>query len=124
MLGLKQDQRRAVFDIFCENEKGEVFIVEMQKSRQKYFSDQGVVLRLVCHPATIHDRKGKARKEPDEVVRKRWNYQICKVYVVCILNYIMDPSRPEKYCWDVVRMDRELKLPFSETLNEIYIEMP
>ena len=22
MLGLKQDQRRAVFDIFCENEKG------------------------------------------------------------------------------------------------------
>ena len=35
----------------------------------------------------------------------------------------MDPSRPEKYCWDVVRMDRELKLPFSETLNEIYIEM-
>ena len=23
MLGMKQDQRRAVFDIFCENEKGE-----------------------------------------------------------------------------------------------------
>ena len=40
MLGLKQDQRRAVFDIFCENEKGEVFICEMQKSRQKYFSDR------------------------------------------------------------------------------------
>ena len=36
----------------------------------------------------------------------------------------MDLSRPEKYRWDVVRMDRELKLPFSETLNEIYIEMP
>ena len=40
MLGLKQDQRRAVFDIFCENEKGEFFIVEMQKTRQKYFSDR------------------------------------------------------------------------------------
>ena len=36
----------------------------------------------------------------------------------------MDPSRPDKYRWDVVRMDRELKQPFSETLNEIYIEMP
>lgn len=24
MLGLKHDQRRAVFDIFCENEKGEI----------------------------------------------------------------------------------------------------
>ena len=68
--------------------------------------------------------KERLEKEPDEVVRKRWNYQINKVYVVCILNYIMEPSRPDKYRWDVVRMDRELKVPFSETLNEIYIEMP
>ena len=58
------------------------------------------------------------------MVRRRWNYQISKVYVVCILNYIMDPTLPDKYRWDVVRMDRELKVPFSETLNEIYIEMP
>ena len=36
----------------------------------------------------------------------------------------MDPTLPDKYRWDVVRMDRELKVPFSETLNEIYIEMP
>ncbi len=38
--------------------------------------------------------------------------------------YIMDPTRPDKYRWDIVRMDRELKIPFSETLNEIYLEMP
>lgn len=55
---------------------------------------------------------------------KRWNYQINKVYVVCILNYLMDLAYPEKYRWDIVRMDRELKVPFSDTLNEIYIEMP
>lgn len=36
----------------------------------------------------------------------------------------MEPSRSEKYRWDIVRMDRELKIPFSETLNEIYLEMP
>ena len=36
----------------------------------------------------------------------------------------MDASRPDKYRWDIVRMDRELKIPFSETLNEIYLEMP
>ena len=68
--------------------------------------------------------KERLQKEADEVARRRWNYQINKVYVVCILNYIMDPTRPDKYRWDVVRMDRELKMPFSETLNEIYIEMP
>jgi hypothetical protein len=36
----------------------------------------------------------------------------------------MAPSYPDKYRWDVVRMDRELKIPFSETLNEVYLEMP
>ena len=57
-------------------------------------------------------------------MRARWNYSFNKVYIVCILNYIMAPSHPDKYRWDVVRMDRELKIPFSETLNEVYLEMP
>lgn len=25
-----------------------------------------------------------------EEIRKRWNYHISKVYVICVLNYIMD----------------------------------
>ena len=123
MLGLKQDQRRAVFDIFCENEKGEVFICEMQKSRQKYFSDRVLYYASFAIQQQSMIVKEKLDKEP-EAIRKRWNYHISKVYVVCVLNYIMDPSRPDKYRWDIVRMDRQLKVPFSETLNEIYLEMP
>ena len=123
MLGLKEDQRRAVFDIFCENEKGEVFIVEMQKSRQKYFSDRVLYYASFAIQQQSMIVEEKLVKE-SETTRKRWNYHISKVYVVCVLNYIMDASRPDKYRWDIVRMDRELKLPFSETLNEIYLEMP
>lgn len=41
----------------------------------------------------------------------RTNYHITKVYVVCVLNYIMDTSHPQKFRWDIVRMDRELKIP-------------
>ena len=36
----------------------------------------------------------------------------------------MDARYPDKYRWDIVRMDRELKEPFSDTLNEIYLELP
>lgn len=36
----------------------------------------------------------------------------------------MDHRHPEKYRWDIVRMDRELKVPFSDTLTEVYLEMP
>lgn len=36
----------------------------------------------------------------------------------------MDRKHPAKYRWDIIRMDRELKEPFSDTLMEIYLEMP
>lgn len=36
----------------------------------------------------------------------------------------MDKLHPEKYRWGVARMDRKLKISFSETQNEIYLEMP
>ncbi len=36
------DDRKAIFDIYCENERGEKFIVEMQKAKQNYFKDRSV----------------------------------------------------------------------------------
>ena len=35
-LGRKDDDRKAVFDIYCENQAGEKFIVELQKAKQKH----------------------------------------------------------------------------------------
>lgn len=123
MLGMKQEQRKAVFDIFCENEKGEFLIVEMQKSRQKYFSD-----RILYYASFAIQQQTAIAKEKlchtTDTRPKYWDYNIQKVYIVCILNYKMDTLHPDKYRWDVVRMDRELKQPFSETLNEVYLEMP
>jgi hypothetical protein len=40
MLGVSEEARKAVFDIHCENEKGEKFIVEIQKSKQSFFKDR------------------------------------------------------------------------------------
>ncbi|WP_455637395.1 Rpn family recombination-promoting nuclease/putative transposase [Parabacteroides sp.] len=124
MLGMKQDQRHAVFDIFCENEKGEFFIVEMQKARQKFFSDRILYYAsFAIQQQSILAREKMAHLQEEERHRY-WDYNINKVYIVCILNYVMEPNYPEKYRWDIVRMDRDLKIPFSETLNEVYLEMP
>ena len=30
-------ERKAIFDVYCENEQGEKFIVEMQNAYQTYF---------------------------------------------------------------------------------------
>ena len=35
-LGALEQDRKAVFDVYCENIAGERFIVEMQKAEQKY----------------------------------------------------------------------------------------
>ena len=34
--------RKAIFDVYCENEQGEKFIVEMQKAEQNYFKDRSL----------------------------------------------------------------------------------
>jgi len=39
-LGFVKDSRKAVFDLYCENEKGEKFIVEIQKTKQQFLKDR------------------------------------------------------------------------------------
>ena len=40
--GQKDADRRAVYDIYCENENGEKFIVELQKAKQNYFNERTI----------------------------------------------------------------------------------
>src|SRR3972149_3746337 len=41
-LGTTDIDRKAIFDLYCENEKGEKFIVELQKTKQNFFKDRTV----------------------------------------------------------------------------------
>jgi len=38
-LGLNILDRKAIFDIYCTDERGDNFIVELQRSKQKYFRE-------------------------------------------------------------------------------------
>lgn len=111
----------------------------MQKSSQKYFSDRVLYYasfaiqqqasyakeQLEQELRKLNEQKDKQENgSPTAPKRLRWNYAVNRVYVVCVLNYIMDRKYPDKYRWDVIRMDRELKIPFSDTLTEVYLEMP
>jgi predicted transposase/invertase (TIGR01784 family) len=134
--GLGRNDRKAVFDIFCKTDKEEMIIVEMQKSSQKYFSDRVLyyasfaIQQQASYAKEQLEQELKELKEGQEAgcqtaqKRLRWNYAVNRVYVVCVLNYIMDRKYPDKYRWDIIRMDRELKVPFSDTLTEVYLEMP
>ncbi|SEH05021.1 PD-(D/E)XK nuclease family transposase [Candidatus Venteria ishoeyi] len=41
-LGRSIDTRKAIYDLYCKNEKGEKFIVELQKAKQNYFKDRSI----------------------------------------------------------------------------------
>ena len=69
-------ERKAIFDVYCENEKGEKFIVEMQNAYQKYIKDRSL------YYSTFPIRE-QAPKGTD------WNFELAHVYVVVLLNYDM-----------------------------------
>ena len=54
-LGRSQLDRKAIFDLYCENDKGEKFIVEMQKSKQKFFKDRSVYYATFPHRSRTND---------------------------------------------------------------------
>ena len=61
--------RRAVFDVYCEGENGEKFIVEMQKASQDFFKD-----RSVFYSAFPIIEQGKVGTE--------WDFELSHVYTV------------------------------------------
>ena len=112
-LGFTEKSRNAVFDIFCENEKGEKFIVELQKAEQKFFKDRA--LFYSTFPITQQAPK-----------KKVWNYELKAVYVIAILNFVFDEDKkdPHKYRYDVMLSDIETNKVFYDKLTFIYLEMP
>jgi predicted transposase/invertase (TIGR01784 family) len=83
-LGQTDADRKAIYDIYCENESGEKFIVELQKAKQNYFRKR-----------TIYYSTFPIREQAE---KGEWNYNLKAVYCVGILDFIFDDyeSEPEK----------------------------
>ena len=41
-LGNIASDRKAIFDLYCENDEGEKFIIEVQNVKQQYFKDRSI----------------------------------------------------------------------------------
>ena len=104
--------RRAIFDLYCENEKGEKFIVELQKTKQNFFKDRTV------YYSTFPIR--------EQAKRANWNFELKAVYTIAILDFIFDEDKddPNKYRYDVKLKDIETNKVFYDKLTFIYLEMP
>lgn len=111
-LGNGYGDRRAIFDVYCENEQGETFIVEMQKAEQQFFKDRSVFYSTF--PIQNQGKKGI------------WNFKLKGVYTIGILDFVF-PNH--EYPQDSLRhevklVDMDDKHVFYDKLTFLYLEMP
>jgi predicted transposase/invertase (TIGR01784 family) len=110
--GKTEWDRKAVFDLYCENERGEKFIIELQNVNQLYFKDRSIF--YASFPIQEQAPKGKD-----------WNYYLKAIYTIGILNFSFpDQSSKERYLREIQLVDKETLEVFYEKLTFIYLEMP
>ncbi|MCG8700065.1 MAG: Rpn family recombination-promoting nuclease/putative transposase [Bacteroidales bacterium] len=111
-LGTADMDRKAIFDLYCENERGEKFIVELQKSKQNFFKDR------TLYYSTFPIR--------EQAKRADWNYELKAVYTIAILDFVFDSDKTEqnKFRYDIKLSDIDTKEVFYDKLTFIYLEMP
>lgn len=112
-LGRNELDRRAIFDLYCENEKGEKFIVELQKTKQNFFKDRSVY--YATFPIAEQSKQSS-----------NWNFELKAVYTIAILDFVFDEDKnnPDKYFYKVKLSDIDTHKVFYDKLTFIYLEMP
>ncbi len=111
-LGNSFGDRRAIFDVYCENEQGETFIVKMQKAEQQFFKD-----RSVFYSTFAIQNQGK---------KGVWDFKLKGVYTVAILDFVFPEGEypDDSLRHEVKLMDIDDKHVFYDKLTFLYLEMP
>jgi predicted transposase/invertase (TIGR01784 family) len=112
-LGLTEADRKAVYDIYCENVIGEKFIVELQKAKQNYFRER-----------TIYYSTFPIREQAE---KGEWSYYLKAVYCIGILDFTFDDYETETEKSETVhtiQLKNQNGKVFYDKLTYIYLEMP
>lgn len=72
-LGVRPQERRVLFDIYCKNQNNDHFIIEMQRARQTFFAD-----RVVTYMSRVISREAEKGGK---------DYIIPRVYSFNLLDY-------------------------------------
>ncbi|MBB3696846.1 Rpn family recombination-promoting nuclease/putative transposase [Flammeovirga yaeyamensis] len=111
-LSSHETDRKAIFDLYCENEKGEKFIVELQRAHQTFFKDRTV------YYSTFPIQEQATKGQPEG---KGWKYELKAVYVVSLMDFTFDQSADFHH---VVELKNQRNEVFYDKLKFIYLELP
>jgi predicted transposase/invertase (TIGR01784 family) len=110
-LGKTIEERKAVYDLYCENINGEKIIVELQKAKQNYFKERTVF--YASFPIQEQAEKGD------------WDFNLKAVYCVGILDFKFDEDKLSKgEVVHTVQLKDQHNEVFYKKLTFVYLEMP
>lgn len=106
-LGLQEDDRKMIFDLFCKNDRGEMIVVELQQARQTYFKD-----RALYYLSSLIQEQG---------VRGKWDYHLQPTYLIAILHFEIEPGTPHIH--RIKLHNESLGSTWSESISMIFLEL-
>ncbi|MEK7728428.1 MAG: PD-(D/E)XK nuclease family transposase [candidate division KSB1 bacterium] len=139
-LAESERERHNVIDIFCQDEDGNHFVVEMQKSRLAYIKDR--MLYYATFPLAGQAKKGRLAPtyysaETPALARIRegvatygekrattsWNYRLDAVYCIAVLDYALNGSR-SAINRHSIRNDEPPHELYYDKLKFVTVELP
>lgn len=100
----------AIFDIYCQGETGEKFIVEIQRATQNYFKDRSVYYSSF----PIQERAEQGN----------WNYKLTTIYAIGILDFVFDNHKDDPTIKHLVELKNQRCEVLYDKLKFISIELP
>lgn len=109
-LGLLPQNRKSVFDVYCEDENGDRFIIEIQRNKVLFLTN-----RTVFYSAYPIIEQG---------VRGNWDHKLKEIYNIWILDHIFTDNDLEKMIHEVKLVETETGHVFDNSLTYLYVEAP
>ena len=82
-LGMTEEDRSSRFDIYCRDENGSGFLIEMQNWGQKYYNKRAVYYSSLA----VQNQAVEEYRRQREELRRDWDYDFRPLYVVSFLNF-------------------------------------
>ena len=109
-LGPSLSDQKAIFDIFCTNEQGDKFIVEIQRAKQIYFKDRSI------YYSTFPIQ--------EQAIKGIWDFRLTAVYTIAILDFVFENDNNDQHVVVKVQLKDHDNQVFYEKLTYIYLQMP
>lgn len=110
--GPAQHFRKTIFDLTCTGADSEIFIIEMQRAEQKFFTDRTIFYAS----SKLYEQGQKGKRD--------WDFELKEVYFIALMDFNFEHTSRDKYLHRVRLAEEETGETFYNKLGFIFLELP